>query len=268
MYQLADRVVLVTGASGGLGQALCSVMLEQGARVVATDIDGKALDVLAITLSSDRLHTHVLDVTDRAACDSVVAKILQHSGAIDVLLNNAGVTHFSRFQDSAAEVLSRVIEINLMGSINITQAALPSIIERQGMVVGLSSVAGFTPLYGRSAYSASKHGLEGFLSTLRAELAEQGVKVLTVCPAFIQTQSSQRSTAPDKGVARPGQAAATSGRVMVPDEAARAIVGAIERQQSRLLLGKVAWFAWLLSRILPGVYARIMVRQTRREVDA
>ncbi|RRJ83641.1 SDR family oxidoreductase [Aestuariirhabdus litorea] len=268
MYPLADRVVLVTGASGGLGKALCAELLGKGARVVAADVDEQSLAQLVEELGGDRLKTHRLDVTDPQACARVVEQVIAEWSAIDVLINNAGVTHFSRFDVSELEGLRRVIDINLLGSINVTQAALPSIIQRRGMVVGLSSVAGFSPLYGRSAYSASKHGLEGFLSTLRVELAETGVRVLTVCPAFIQTQPVQRPASAPQGVARPGQASATAGRVMMPGEAAAAIVTAMERQQRRLLLGKVAYFAWFLSRLSPRLYEWVMVRQTRGEVES
>ncbi|WP_426416004.1 SDR family oxidoreductase [Aestuariirhabdus sp. LZHN29] len=268
MYQLADRVVLVTGASGGLGKALCGQLLGRGARVAAVDVDTRALELLAGELGQDRLKTYPLDITRRSACVEVVEQVVAEWDAIDIVINNAGVTHFSRFDDSDLEVLKRVIDINLMGTLNITQAALPSIIARQGMVVGLSSVAGFSPLYGRSAYSASKHGLEGFLSTLRAELLERGVRVLMVCPAFIQTQPAQRSGAVAQGVARPGLAAATSGRVMGPEEAASAIVKAMERERRRLLLGKVALFAWIAGRFFPRLYEQIMIRQTRSEVES
>ena len=131
----------------------------------------------------------------------------------------------------------------------------------------LSSVAGFAPLFGRCAYSASKHALHGFFETLRCEVRDRGVNVLMVCPSFIDSQRDQSgSESPYAGAARPGSARATVGDVMSPEEAAREILGAIVKRREQLFVGRVAKQSYWLRRLSPGLFDSIMTRRARDEV--
>ncbi|MBW2420834.1 MAG: SDR family oxidoreductase [Deltaproteobacteria bacterium] len=265
--QLRDRHVVLTGAGGGLGRSLCKLLVAEGARVTALDLARPALDALADSIGSDLLHTHRLDVTDGPRCEEVLARVVAEGGPVDLLINNAGITHFSSVEETRLETLHQVMAVNFSGAVNCTKPLLPALIERRGTVVAISSVAGFAPLYGRAAYAASKHALVGFFSTLRTEVEPRGARVLIVCPSFIDTQAGNPSGAAlYPGTGRPGQATRTVGRTMSSDEAARAIVDAIERDRRLLLLGRVAKVSWWLSRLLPGVFERIMARRTRAEV--
>ncbi len=265
--QLRGRHVAITGASGGLGRSLCRMLVAEGARVSALDLARSELDALALSNGGELLHTHLLDVTDRERCEEVLGNVVAEGGPVDLLINNAGITHFSTVEDSRLETLHQVMAVNFAGAVNCTKALLPGLIERRGAIVAISSVAGFAPLYGRAAYAASKHALVGFFATLRAELEPRGVGVLIVCPSFIDTQADNPSGAAlYPGTGRPGQATRTVGKAMSSDEAARAIVEAISRDRRFLLLGRVAKLSWWLSRLLPGVFERVMARQTRAEV--
>ena len=262
--QLEGCHAAITGASGGLGRALCEELLARGARVSALDLAEDELSALTDALGGDRLTTHMLDVTSPEQCEQVLARAVEAYGPVDLLINNAGITHFS----TALETLHKVMEVNFGGALNCTKPLLPGLIERRGTVVAVSSVAGFAPLYGRSAYAASKHALVGFFSTLRSELEPVGARVLVVCPSFIDTQAGKpASEALYPGTGRPGQATRTVGRSTSSEEAAGAIVEAIIRDERLLLLGRVAKLSWWLSRLLPGFFERMMARRTRAEVE-
>lgn len=267
--EVADRHAIVTGASGGLGRALCETLLAAGARVAALDIDHDALLRLREADATGRLVTRDLDITDAAACQRVFADLRSESGPADLLINNAGITHFSTARDTAATTVAQVMAVNFMGAVHCTQAALPDLCARQGQLVVMSSVAGFAPLYGRCAYAASKHALHGYFETLRSEVGEEGVNVLLVCPSFIATQRDHPDAkSPYHGAARPGGARATVGEVMQPEAAARTILDAIRARRRRLVLGRVAKQSYWAHRLWPRLYERIMVREARSEVTS
>lgn len=266
-YDLNNKVVLITGGAGGLGQAICLQLLEKGAKVVAIDIDAAVLQSMTSKIAHDNLQVQCCDITNHESCCSTIEATKHHFGDIDIIINNAGVTHFGRFEESSAEVINRVLDVNLKGAVNITHAAIAGIIKNKGVIVGISSVAGFAPLYGRSGYSASKYGLSGLLATLGAELKEMNVVVLSVYPAFIQTQKSVRQASTSAQIIeRPGKASQTQGKIMTPEFAADQIISAIEKRKSQLILGNVAHMAWWLFRFFPKLYTRVMINKTRGEI--
>lgn len=264
---LSDKHAVVTGAGGGLGRSLCFELVRLGARVSALDIDESAIRDLIGSDVSGRLTGQSLDITDPDACAGVFEQLRCGSGPIDLVVNNAGITHFSKVEDVALETIEQVMSVNFSGAVNCTKAALPDILGRRGQVVVLSSVAGFAPLFGRCAYSASKHALHGFFETLRSEVRDRGVNVLMICPSFIDTQRDQPgSKSPYAGAARPGSARATVGEVMSPENAAREIVDAIAKRREQLFLGRVAKQSHWLRRLSPGLYDSIMTRRARTEI--
>ena len=169
--KLYDRkVVLITGGCAGIGRALALRFAQAGARVVILDLEQEALDSLVQHLR-DHLNVEALglccDVADAERVQQCVRQAIEHFGGIDVLINNAGVTHRSTFADTTLEVFQRVMAINYFGAVHCTQAALSSLIERHGQIIVMSSLSGFSPLLYRSAYNASKHALHGLFETLR-----------------------------------------------------------------------------------------------------
>jgi len=267
VVSLSDKHAVVTGAGGGLGRSLCFELARLGARVSALDIDESAIRDLIESDVSGRLTGQSLDITDSDACTGVFGQLRCESGPIDLVVNNAGITHFSKVEDVALETIEQVMSVNFLGAVNCTKAALPDILGRRGQVVVLSSVAGFAPLFGRCAYSASKHALHGFFETLRSEVRDRGVNVLMICPSFIDTQRDQPgSESPYAGAARPGSARATVGEVMPPEEAAREIVDAIAKRREQLFVGRVAKQSHWLRRLSPGLYDSIMTRRARDEI--
>ena len=265
MRSYLGRTVAVTGAAGGLGCALCRRFGAAGARVAALDLDNARVQALAAGLRSAGIEALGLacDVTDEAACRAAIARAVADFGGIDVLVNNAGISARCLLRNSAPEVVRRVMAVNFFGAVNATQAALESLIARRGQIVVVSSIAGFAPLAGRTAYAASKHALHGFFDSLRSELREDGVDVTLVCPAFIATGIERAALGGD------GRAASatrhTAGRVLQPDDAAAHIFAAARRARHLALPSLTSRLAWWLSRLAPRTYERLMLRRIGAE---
>jgi len=264
--ELKDRVVVVTGAAGGLGRALCHAFGERGARIALLDVDAAAVENTANALRDRGVEAIALacDVTSREACEGAIAAVAEHFAAIDILVNNAGITHRSAFGDTDSAVYRRVMEVNYFGALHCTKAALPWLRARRGQIIAISSVAGFAPLLGRTGYAAAKHAMIGLFSSLRAELRSEGITVLTVTPSFIRTDIDKNALDADGQKTRHPQS--TFGKVISPDAAAATIVRAAERNKERLSLGTVAKVARLLSALAPRLYEWLMTRSLGSEL--
>jgi NAD(P)-dependent dehydrogenase (short-subunit alcohol dehydrogenase family) len=256
--ELAGRVVLITGAAGGLGAALCRSFAAAGARIAAVDLDAAKLDALVADLRAAGTDALAIagDISDPDRCNALVAATQVHFGALDGVINNAGISARSLLLDTDPAVIRRIMDVNFFGAANLTRAALADIVARRGFIVAVSSVAGFSPLVGRTSYAASKHALHGFFDSLRSEVDGAGVGITIVCPSFIRTgigaAASDGSGAPVSGPR------ITTGRESAPEEIAARIRDAVAAGMPLLLPDATARKAWWLSRLAPGLYAKIM----------
>lgn len=264
--QFAGRVVVITGGAGGIGRALGRRFARAGAHVALLDLatsplDDARADVAAAAAPGAQVLALPCDVTDEAACRDVMGDIVERLGGVDVLMNNAGAVHRSLFADTALDVYRKVFEVNVFGALNCTKAALPSLLERRGLITVTSSIAGLAPLYGRSGYAGSKHALHGIFESAAAELGPQGVDVLMICPTFTASGFEAAALGPD---GRPlGKPRSKVGKLAQPDDVADAVFRAAQRRQRRLVLSGVGHAASVLSRLTPGIYERLMVRGLR-----
>jgi NAD(P)-dependent dehydrogenase (short-subunit alcohol dehydrogenase family) len=253
-----SRVAVITGAAGGLGRALCGQLVGQGWRVWALDLPSNALDGMA----GARVTPLAVDLTDDAAIAQAAAKILAADPAIDLVIHSAGVTHIRPFADSTPESHRRVMAINHFAVVSLTAVLLQAVRRARGVHLAISSVAGFAPLHHRTAYAASKHALEGFFKSLRSEEAAHGVACLIAAPSFVATNPG-RAEAQHDGVARPG--AAVDGFDEITPEAASAIIlRELARRQGFIPVGRVARLGYLVNRLSPGLYERLMRRKVTR----
>ena len=234
--------------------------------MVLLDRDAEAVQAVGDELSASGIDALAVccDVTDERACAEAVRSCVERYGRIDVLVNNAGITHRSAFEATQTEVLRRVMDVNLFGAIHLTRAALPHLKRTRGLIVALSSVAGYTPLIARTGYAASKHALHGFFESLRTELAPDGVGVMMVCPSFIATGIDRHALGPAGGAATHAQVVV--GQRLQPHDVADRIVRGAERDRRLLLIGRTAHAAWWVSRLAPAFYERIMARRLRDEM--
>ena len=251
--EIRNRGVVITGAAGGLGTAFAEGYASAGARLALIDLDGAGAEALAARLRVRGATATALgcDIADEAACTAAVAAAEAALGGIDILVSNAGISARVLLRDATPEVARRVMAVNYFGALHATQAALASLVERRGQIVVVSSVAGFAPLVGRTAYAASKHALHGFFDSLRAELRGSGVAVTIACPSFIATGIAQAA----QGAAAPR---ATGGAEAQPAVIAERIVDAAQRGARLCLPDRTARLAWWLSCVAPATYERLM----------
>ncbi len=263
--QFSGKAVLVTGAAGGLGRALCRQFAAAGARIAALDLDAVAVQQLAAELQAEGADCLPLacDITDEAACATAVEAARAHFGQLDVLVNNAGISHRSLLVDTRPEVIRHVMAVNFFGAVHATHAALPALLASRGQIITISSVAGFAPLIGRTGYAASKHALHGFFDSLRTEVAGGGVSVLIVCPSFIATGIDRAALGADGQALN--AARQTPGGLTTPDEVATAVLRAASQRRKLLLFSATAKAAWWLTRLWPARYAAIMKQRLQGE---
>ena len=199
MSEFTNRVILITGASSGIGKALACSLAPQAPHLVLVARDQSRLQEVA--LACERLGGSALiiptDVTDPHACSMMIQQVVSVYSRIDVLVNNAGISMWSTVEDAQdLELYQRVMAVNFFGSVYCTKLALPFLKATQGRIVAISSVASLTGVPAHSAYCASKHAMNGFFESLRIELTGTGVTVTIVAPDFVQSEIHERSLGP------------------------------------------------------------------------
>ena len=254
-----DKIVWITGASSGIGEALAYAFSREGAKLVLSARRREELERVCVGCAGDpdaRLIlpldlTHFDDLPEKAAL------ALAHFGRVDILVNNGGVSQRSLVKDTAFEVDQALININYLGTVRLTKAVLPSMLERRaGHLVVISSLVGHvgTPL--RSAYAASKHALHGFFNSLRAEVWRENVKVTIVCPGYIRTDVSINAFAGDGSKFNRMDKDQEHG--MKPDECAARILDAVAREKEEILIGGKEKQAVRLKRFWPSRLSKLV----------
>jgi len=245
-----DKVVAITGGSEGIGKAIIEALIPLGAKVATCGRNYDKLYSLQMQNSQVLLHTIVTDVSKEQDCKRFIESTIKTFGGIDILINNAGISMRALVQDAEIDVIRKVMDVNFYGAAYCTKFALPTIIERKGTIVGISSVAGYRGLPGRSAYSASKFALQGWLEALRTELLHTGVNVMWVSPGF--TTSNIRNAALDSAGNPHGETSMDEGKLMSAEECARHIIHAIEKRKRTLVLTLTGKTTVLLNRLFPS----------------
>lgn len=229
-----DKVAVVTGGTDGIGKALVELLLMQGAKVATCARHHDKLYRLQADFPSYPLHAVLADVSNENDCRHFIETTIDVFGGIDILINNAGVSMRALLKDTSVDVIKKVMEINFFGSVYCTKLALESIIKRKGSIIGVSSIAGYRGLPGRSGYSASKFALQGWLEAIRTELFDDGVHVMWVCPGF--TASNIRNAALNKDGNAQGESPLDESKLMTADEVAEEILQAIKKRKRTLVL--------------------------------
>lgn len=258
-------VVLITGGTSGIGRACGLEFGRAGAKIVITGRDSAKLTDVAAELVAEgiKCHTVQADVGDVAAATRAVTETIATFGRLDVLINNAGLSMRAKFADVDVKVLEQLMQVNFFGTVYTTKAALPHLLKSKGTIVGISSIAGFRGLPGRTGYSASKFAMNGFLESLRTELLPQGVNVLTAAPGF--TASNIRHAAlMANGQAQNGTPR-DEGKMMSSEEVAHHIRDAVVKRRRTLVLTGQGKLTVLLNKWLPGLTDRLVLANFRKE---
>lgn len=265
---MKDKVVIITGGSSGIGKALALEFGKKGSKVVITGRNASRLNEAAKEFAQHRIaHTTVVaDVSKEEDNKTLVEKVINEFGQIDILINNAGVSMRALFEDVDLDVIRQLMDINFYGTVYATKYALPHIIKNQGSVVGISSIAGNVGLPGRSGYSASKFAMQGFLDTIRVEMRERNVHVLVACPGF--TASNIRKAALNKEGKAQGGSPRNEGKMMSSEEVAQRIYRAVQKRKRSLVLTREGKLAVFMNKWLPGVVEKSVYNKMAKEPDS
>jgi dehydrogenase/reductase SDR family protein 7B len=265
---MKDKVVIITGGSSGIGKALAFEFGSKGSKILITGRNNseltKTIDELknkGITIAGFQADVSVEEDNKKMAEEA-----LRLYGSIDVLINNAGISMRALFEDVDLAVVKKVMDINFFGVLYATKYCLPEIKRNKGSVIGISSIAGYRGLPGRTGYSASKFALNGFLEVLRTELLKTGVHVLTASPGFTASNIRKRSLTKD-GSAQ-GESPREEDKMMTAEECASHIYLATVKRKRTLILTTQGKLAVFLNKWLPGLADKMVYNVMAREANA
>jgi NAD(P)-dependent dehydrogenase (short-subunit alcohol dehydrogenase family) len=263
MKSLTEKVVIVTGASSGIGKALVSEALGRGANVAGCGRNLARLQEAFSGADPSRLLLVEADVTDPAACNSFIQRVTERFGRIDILINNAGISMRALFAEASVDVLRELMDINFWGAVQCTKAALSAILERKGTIIGVSSIAGYRGLPGRTGYSASKFALQGFLEALRTELLHSGAHVMWVSPGFTASNIRNVARAADGGIQ--GETPLDEGKLMSAEECAIRIYDAAAARKRTVVMTRQGKLTVWLNKLLPGLADTLVYNHFKKE---
>jgi short-subunit dehydrogenase len=247
-----DRVVIITGASSGIGEAIAREFARNGSQVVlASRSETKLAEIVKdINEKNGRASFVKTDVSREEDCKHLIDEIVARLGGIDILINNAGISMRASFLDVDLKVLHRLMDVNFWGTVYCTKYALPYLIERKGSLVGVSSVAGFHGLPGRTGYSASKFAIHGFLETIRIENLKKGLHVMIIAPGFTSTEIRKHALIANGE--EQGESPRNEHSLMSPQYVARWVLKAIRKKKRNKLLTWDGRLTALFQRIVPA----------------
>ncbi len=265
---LKSKVVIITGASSGIGKALAYELAGRGANLVL----GARQYVTLCEITQDiekRFQTKAVaaqcDVSVEDDCAFLIKQAILTFGKIDVLINNAGISMRALFKDLDLKVLKTLMDVNFWGTVYCTKYALPEIVKTKGSIVGVSSIAGYKGLPGRTGYSASKFAMNGFLDALRIENLRTGVHVMTACPGF--TASNIRNTALNQSAQQQGESSLNEEKMMTAEEVAKLIADGIESRTRTLIMTGQGKLTVTLSKIFPAWLDKLVYNVFTKEKD-
>lgn len=265
---MKDKVVIITGASSGIGEALAQVFASAGSKLVIAARSKSKLEEIVEELSS--INPSILavkaDVSIEKDCENLIAETIKAYGQIDVLINNAGLSMRAIFEETDLTVIRQLMDVNFWGAVQCTKYALPHLLQTKGSVVGVSSIAGYKGLPGRAGYSASKFALQGFLEVLRIENMKKGLHVLIACPGF--TASNIRKTSLMANGSAQGESPREEGKMMSAESVAKYIYGAVIKRKDRLTLTRDGKLTVILNKFFPKFMDGVVYNHMAKEPDS
>jgi dehydrogenase/reductase SDR family member 7B len=267
-FTLQQKVVIVTGATSGIGLACAEVFGRAGARIVASGRDAEKLRLLSERLAASSIDfiTVEAEASDEEANRRLVEAAVNRYGGVDILIANAGISMRAMFEDLDMAVFRKVMDVNFYGSVYPVRYALPYLLERSGAVVAVSSINGHRGTPARTAYTASKYAMEGFFEALRTEVMHRGVHVLVVSPGFTGTNIRKNALRADGAVQ--GESPRDEGRMMTPEAVAVAIIRGLKQRKRDMVLTRQGKLVVLLNKIVPGWMDKMVYRHMAKEPDS
>jgi len=262
-----NKVVVITGASSGIGRALAREFASKGARLSLGARRTELLEELRNELPGTEIFIQKTDVSLEEDCKNLIESTYNHFGQIDVLINNAGISMRALFEEVDLKVIKQLMDVNFYGTVYCSKYALPHLLKTKGSLVGVISIAGFVGLPGRSGYSASKFAIRGFLDTVRIENLKKGLHVLVAAPGF--TASEVRKVALTSNGLQQGETPRNEENMMTAEECAMHIVKAVEKRKRQLILtfteGKLTVF---LGKFFPSLLDKLTYKHMAKEPNS
>jgi len=250
---MRNKTAIITGASSGIGLALAKELAQQGVNLVLGARKYITLCQIAEELEAAhqvRVVAVQCDVSIEEDCKQLVNQALLTFKSIDILINNAGISMRALFRDLDLSVLKNLMDINFWGTVYCTKYALPALLASKGSIVGVSSIAGYRGLPGRTGYSASKFAMNGFMESLRVENLKTGLHIMVACPGF--TASNIRNTALNHQGEQFGETSMEEEKMMTAEEVAKRIVRGIVHRKRTLIMTRQGKLAVLMNKLVPA----------------
>lgn len=265
---MKDKVVVITGGSSGIGRACAFAFGKAGAKIVITGRDVAKLEEVSNALSAQGIESLTLkaDVSIEKNNEDLARQTLQHFGKIDILINNAGISMRALFEDLEMKVFEKVMDINFYGTVYATKYCLPHILTAKGSIIGISSINGYRGTPARTAYTASKYAMQGFLESLRTEVMHRGVHILVACPGF--TSSNIRNAALTADGTVQGESPREEDKMMTAEAVAEEILKATQKRKRDIVLTTQGKLAVFLNKWAPGMMDKIVYNHMAKEKDS
>jgi dehydrogenase/reductase SDR family member 7B len=266
--KLKDKVVIITGATSGIGEACAIVFGKEGAKVVITGRSQVKIDNCLQVLQQSGIDAFgiLADAGSEEDNKKIAEETVRNFGKIDILINNAGISMRSLFEDLELSVFHKVMDTNFWGSVYATKYCLPEILENRGSIIGVSSINGYRGTPARTAYTASKYAMNGFFESLRTEVMKRGVHILVACPGF--TASNIRNNALTADGTVQGESPREEEKMMTAQEVAEAILIATIKRKRDLVLTRQGKLAVFLNKWIPGLMDNIVYNHMAKEKDS
>lgn len=265
---MKNKVVIITGGSSGIGRACAFAFGKAGAKIVITGRDTNKLEEVSNGLSELGIENLglIADISNERNSEILVEQTIQRFGKIDVLINNAGISMRALFEDLEMKVFKKVMDINFYGTVYATKHCLPFILESKGSVIGISSINGYRGTPARTAYTASKYAMQGFLESLRTEVMHRGVHVLVACPGFTNSNIRNAALVADGSVQ--GESPREEDKMMSAEEVAEEILKATKKRKRDIVLTTQGKLAVFLNKWAPGFMDKVVYNHMAKEKDS
>jgi short-subunit dehydrogenase len=263
-----DKVVIVTGASSGIGEAVAREFARNNSKVVLAARSEANLARITTEIRADGFEAMYVrtDVSREEECRNLVERTVEKYGTVNILVNNAGISMRASFDDVELKVLHRLMDVNFWGTVYCTKYALPYLVKNKGSLIGVSSVAGFHGLPGRTGYSASKFAMHGFLETVRIENLNKGLHVMIIAPGFTATEIRKHALNADGS--EQGKSPLNEGKLSTPANVARWVLKGIRKKKRNKIIPLIGQLTALFQRIIPELVDRAYYNEFAKEPES
>ncbi|MBN8697595.1 MAG: SDR family oxidoreductase [Bacteroidetes bacterium] len=262
MSTFANKVVWITGASSGIGEALAEAFAQQGSKLILSSRRKEELERVKtqLNLSDEQVLILPIDLADTSKANEYTQQVISKFDRIDILINNGGISQRSLTKDTPIDIDRKIMEVNFFGTIALTKSVLPIMLQQKnGHIVAMSSIAGKFGFYFRSAYSASKHALHGFFESLRMEIYKDNVNVMIVCPGKIKTNISINAIKGDGSTHNKMDESQANG--VSAEECAKQILKGLENNTEELFIGGKELRGVWVKRLFPKLFSKLIRKQ-------